>query len=224
MTRTLFTSAALAALLVVPLMAYADHGRIDRDVYSYDGRIHSYGSWEKPSCSIAITNRSGTSEKRSIQIAWSSSYATSAHISGIGAVATNGSQAVFYPYRSHYTLTVHGPRGTTECETGDHVISPLQESRSSRVHVIPAHHSIIHPIVQPIYQVTLTQMPYTGFDYGPIGNAFYWLGMVLASLLAAHFALTFLGRGPRALAMEVVAAGRNQLSFVRSLTRRARSQ
>ena len=35
-------------------------------------------------------------------------------------------------------------------------------------------------------KVRLTQIPYTGFDFGPVGNTVYWLGLILFALSASY--------------------------------------
>ncbi|MDB5187700.1 MAG: hypothetical protein JWO50_220 [Candidatus Kaiserbacteria bacterium] len=35
-------------------------------------------------------------------------------------------------------------------------------------------------------KVRLTQIPYTGFDFGPVGNSIYWLALFLFALSAAY--------------------------------------
>src|SRR5580698_4235770 len=67
----------------------------------------------RPTASITI-NPSDINQGQSATLSWSTTNATSASISGIGAVGLNGSQSVS-PYSSTtYTLTAQGAGGTSE--------------------------------------------------------------------------------------------------------------
>ena len=41
--------------------------------------------------------------------------------------------------------------------------------------------------------VALTQIPYTGFDYGPIGNTLYWLGLLSFAVAGAYLVVYYRG-------------------------------
>ena len=76
-----------------------------------------------PTCSItySYTNNpnywSGGMYSQAIQISWSSSYASSAYITGIGATSASGVRVV-YPYGyTQYSMTVYGPGGSNSCST-----------------------------------------------------------------------------------------------------------
>lgn len=60
-----------------------------------------------------------------------------------------------------------------------------------------------HVPVQPTPYVSLSQIPYTGFDFGPVGNAMYWLSLISLALGGAYFLLYFRG-GALAFAGRVV--------------------
>lgn len=54
---------------------------------------------------------------QAVQLSWSSNYATSAYITGIGNVSPSGLRVV-YPYGyTDYTMTVYGPGGSNSCRT-----------------------------------------------------------------------------------------------------------
>lgn len=42
--------------------------------------------------------------------------------------------------------------------------------------------------------VALTQIPYTGFDFGPIGNALYWLSLIGFAVAGAYLMIYYLSR------------------------------
>jgi len=53
-------------------------------------------------------------------------------------------------------------------------------------------------IVQRMYTspepyVALSQIPYTGFDLGPVGNALYWLSLIVVAVAGAYLMLYFRG-------------------------------
>ena len=101
-------------------------------------------------------------------LTWSSSGATSAWISdGIGQVAVNGSLAVRPNNSTMYTLTVSGNGGTRTCTA--------------------------YVTVQGSY-ISLSQIPYTGFDAGLLGNALYWLSLISFALAGAYLTVYYLPR------------------------------
>ena len=71
----------------------------------------------KPSCAISA-NPSNIQYGGSTTLAWTSTNATSATLSGIGSVGTNGSHvANGIVTTTTYTLTVYGPGGSKNCQT-----------------------------------------------------------------------------------------------------------
>lgn len=49
------------------------------------------------------------------------------------------------------------------------------------------------PVRSSYPYVALSQIPYTGFDYGPVGNALYWLALVLFAALGAYLIVFYKG-------------------------------
>ncbi len=102
-------------------------------------------------------------------LSWASYGATNAWLSdGIGVVALNGSLAVRPNVSTNYTLTISGYGGTRTC--------------SAYVNVSGA-----YPYV------SLSQIPYTGFDLGTFGNAIYWVGLITFALASAYLVLYYRG-------------------------------
>lgn len=124
-------------------------------------------------------------------LSWSSTNASSAYLSNVGSVAVSGSQTV-YPHGSQtYTLTVYGYNGqTATCAT----------SVYGQVYVPPTYN--------PPY-VSLTQIPYTGFDFGPIGNAMYWVSLLGFAAAGAYLMVYYRG-GALAFATAMVPARKFQ--------------
>src|SRR3989344_1238312 len=119
-----------------------------------------------PYCVITAT----TGYNGLVTLSWSSSYATSAYISpSVGSVAPNGSTSLYNYGNSIYTMTVSGQGGSNTCRT-----------------------SYVQPVQTPT--VSLTQIPYTGFDLGPVGNAMYWLSLLSFAVAGASLLVYFLPR------------------------------
>ncbi|MEK7601593.1 MAG: hypothetical protein AAB480_03635 [Patescibacteria group bacterium] len=132
-----------------------------------------------PYCTITAT----TGYNGLVTLYWSSSYATSAYISpSVGSVSPNGSTSLYNYGNGVYTMTVSGQGGSNTCRT-----------------------SYVQPVVQTP-TVSLTQIPYTGFDFGPVGNAMYWLSMFAFAAAGAYLLVYFLPR------LWAVKAGRGLLA------------
>ncbi len=115
-------------------------------------------------CVITATQGS-IANGQAAYLSWSSSGATSAWLSdGIGAVAVNGSLAVRPNVSKTYTLTVSGYGGTNTCNA--------------------------YVTVQGSY-ISLSQIPYTGFDAGLLGNALYWLSIISFAVAGAYLAVYY---------------------------------
>jgi hypothetical protein len=141
-----------------------------------------------PYCVITLTNAGIYATQATL--VWSSSNATAAYISSIGSVAPNGQRVVTGYANQIYSLTVTGQGGSYTCQT--------QMFTPSYV-----------PPVQPINpSVSLTQIPYTGLDLGPIGNAMYWLSIFSVAAAGAYLAVYYKG-GALALATAALTTRRN---------------
>lgn len=140
--------------------------------------------YQVPTCTISVSNSYYNSYSNNpVTLTWSSTKAFSASISpSVGTVNPNGSTTV-YPTggTTIYTLTVHGQGGSNTCQT--QVIYQAQPP----VYVPPQ----VTPPTAPY--VALTQIPYTGFDFGPVGNAIYWAGLLSFALAAAYLVIYYKG-------------------------------
>jgi hypothetical protein len=124
-------------------------------------------------------------------LSWTSTNATSAFLSNVGSVAANGSQVVYPQMTTTYTLTVYGQNGqSANCSTTVYA------------------NTYVPPVVNPPY-VALTQIPYTGFDFGPIGNAIYWASLFSFAIAGAYLMIYFRG-GAFAFAGNMVGMKRQQ--------------
>ncbi len=134
-----------------------------------------------PSCNIYVnnynTNQNYTynqygSYGQPVVINWTSQYATYGFINnGIGSVNISGSQTVYPTQNTVYTGTFYGQNGqSVTCSVTVNI----------NTYVPP-------PVYQnPVPYVTLSAVPYTGLDLGPVGTALYWGFLVLWCLGAAY--------------------------------------
>ena len=116
-----------------------------------------------PYCTITAS----TGANGLVWLTWSSN-GTNAYISpNVGNVAPNGSTSLYTYGTSVYTMTVNGPGGSNTCST--------------------------QAIAQSVPSVSLSQIPYTGYDFGPIGNALYWAALIAFALAGAYLVVYFQG-------------------------------
>ncbi len=117
------------------------------------------------SCTITA-NPVNIQNGNSSYLSWTSTGATSAYLSdGLGNVATNGTLTVRPETSRNYTLTVTGANGTQTCNTY------VTVSGST---------------------ISLTQIPYTGFDLGPIGNTLYWFAIIAVALAGGYLVVYYM--------------------------------
>jgi hypothetical protein len=131
-----------------------------------------------PSCSIIISNYNGYTNgyytpNQPITLTWTSANAQSGWINnGMGSVVLNGSRIVYPTQTTTYTGTFTGYNGqTVNCSV----------TVNMNTYVVPP----VYP-TNPTPYVTLSEVPYTGLDLGPIGTVVYWAFLVLWCLLAAY--------------------------------------
>ena len=97
-------------------------------------------------------------------LSWTSNGSSAFLSDGIGAVTAQGTLAVRPDTNRTYTLTVYGQGGSNTC-------------------------SVTISVSGQAPYVSLNQIPYTGFDLGPIGNTLYWFALAGIAMAAAYFAL-----------------------------------
>ncbi len=117
---------------------------------------------------------------------WTSTGATSAYLDSVGRVGVNGSYTMYPQSSRTYTLTVYDVYGrSANCNVAVSVNTYIPPQYPP---VYPPQHP---PTFYPIYpEVALSQIPYTGFDAGPLGNLLFWLA-VLAFALAGGYLLVY---------------------------------
>ncbi len=148
-----------------------------------------------PYCSISVTNTYGVGYYGGQQtLTWNSTNAHSASINpSVGSVSTSGSRSVSNMHGQVYTMTVWGPGGTATCQT-----QPVYVAQPT---------PYIPQVATPY--VSLSQIPYTGFDYGPVGNAMYWVSLALVAFAGAYLMVYYKG-GMLALAGSMIGGKGNE--------------
>lgn len=235
MTRTAIAAPLLAALLFGASFVYADHNdrydyRSYNGSYGYDNYGYNRDYNRKPTCSISTYRTSGNNPyDGSVTVTWWASNATNAYITGIGSVATAGSQVVYGTQYSSYTLTVSGPGGSTTCSASSPFYDAGYKHKYHDNYSYVSNPYFNYPVytypyaggtVYPTNYVTLSQVPYTGFDFGLLGNSLYWLAMILLAAAGAYLIVySHSGAMPRVFAQEVAMAARNQIRFVKTIVR-----
>ena len=158
-------------------------------VYPQNYNYQTYS--QAPFCSITIGAGYQTGMTN---LTWSSSGATSAYISpNVGTVNVNGTTNIYSYGNTVYSLTVTGPGGTYTCRT----------------------QSYIAPVAPIAPYVSLSQIPYTGFDFGPFGNALYWMGLLAFAVAGAYLVVYYQG-GALALAGNML--GGRTVSYAETTT------
>lgn len=178
----------------------------DVEVRSYN---QNTGSTKTPGCTIYRQETNGSA----VILRWTSTDASSAHLSGIGSVSTYGQYTVYPTYDTIYTLTVYGNGKSESCEIeidrGYSTYYPQNYNNYGNQY--GSGYNYGYPYV------SLTQIPYTGFDLGVVGTSVYFLALALFAIAGGYLLAYYNGGVLRlSFANEVKLAMRNQ---ARSLTR-----
>ncbi|OGG58412.1 hypothetical protein A2765_05695 [Candidatus Kaiserbacteria bacterium RIFCSPHIGHO2_01_FULL_56_24] len=160
-----------------------------------------------PSCTINLGGYQYNQNQiynQTATLSWTSQNATNAYITNIGSVAMNGAQAVYPQQNQLYTLTVSGPGGSATCRTGQYGYGSTYLYTSPPAYTSP--------------YVSLSQIPYTGLDFGPVGTAVYFLALAFFAIAGGYLVVYYNGGVLRfSFAQEVKAAMRNQARVFRSI-------
>ncbi|MEK7106756.1 MAG: hypothetical protein AAB899_01040 [Patescibacteria group bacterium] len=126
---------------------------------------------------------------RAVVLSWTSNNANSGYITPlVGTVAPAGSTTVYPNQNTLYTLTVSGNGGTSSCQTYTGVSNYVAPAP------VPVYNApVITQTAAAAPYVALTQIPYTGFDFGTFGNALYWILLVGFAVAASYLVLYFRG-------------------------------
>lgn len=178
----------------------------DIDVRSYN---QNTGSTKAPGCTIYRQETNGTG----VVLRWTSTDASSAHLSGVGSVSTFGQYMVYPTYDTTYTLTVYGNGKSESCaieiDRGYSTYYPQNYTNYGNQY---GGYNYGYPYV------SLTQIPYTGFDLGVVGTLVYFLALALFAISGAYLLAYYQGGILRfSFANEVKAAARNQARSIRNI-------
>lgn len=189
-------------------------GSCETDV-NVRGYNHGNSFDDEPGCSIY---REETWNGGAI-LRWNSSNASSAHLSGVGSVPVRGSQTVSALYDRTFTLTVYGNGESQSCEV---FVSGTGSYNYPQNYQYPNYQ---YPAQYPQYQqfsasypyISLTQIPYTGIDFGSAGNMLYWAALLAFALAGGYLLVYQAGVMLLSFVGEVKLAMHNQLRAIRSL-------
>lgn len=128
--------------------------------------------YNNPTCWLNVSQNSiGYNYNQPITLSWGSNNASYGVINnGVGTVSASGSRTVYPTYSTTYTGTFYGVSGqTVTCSASVNVST----------------------YIPPVYTggtpyVTLSAVPYTGLDLGPVGTVLYWAFLVLWCFVAAY--------------------------------------
>jgi len=128
-------------------------------------------------CTITA-NPSTVQPNGTTYLTWTSYGASSASLSdGIGSVSLSGSRTVYPQNSRNYTLTVNDNQGRTQTCNAYTTVSGTYP----------------YPTYPPT-NISLDQIPYTGFDFGVIGNTLYWLSIALFAVGAGYMIVYYAPR------------------------------
>ncbi len=148
-----------------------------------------------PACTLTISSNQINSGQ-SVKVSWTSSNVTEGHISPqVGSttpVSAGTSIDIFPPSDTTYTGTFTGPYGSVQCSVFVKVNTGGCQGNCGGGFNPPNVVMFQKPGEQPLASVFLAQIPYTGFEAGPILTTLFWLGVALASALVAYY---MVGRG-----------------------------
>lgn len=208
-------SAPALSILIIAFAAIA----FALPAYAYDGHNHDDDHWDDrvrtPSCEITASPNTVYYGGR-VTLSWDSNDADYADITDIGRVGTDGSHTIYAYASKTYYMTVYNDGRTSECETFINILG--DQYRGGYPYYNYPYTSVQYPYTYPATYVSLTQIPYTGFDFGPVGNAMYWTTLAAAAIVGAYL-LVYMS-GAQALATipvvnDTIRASRLQYAAVR---------
>lgn len=217
MTRSTIRTQILSLALFVALFASPAAAWSGHDGYQHWDRDEDDRD-RNPSCWLEVRPNTVNYYGGQVTFEWESSDADWAEITDIGVVPTDGTMRVNVYEPKTYYMTVYADGRTSECETFVNVVGHVS-SQNQNYYGYQQYQYPTYPMYQAPY-VHLSQIPYTGFDFGPLGNAIYWMMLIGMAVVVAY--LLVYQAGLRALASvpvvhDVVRAGRMQYSAVREV-------
>jgi len=149
-----------------------------------------------PACTLSI-NKSSITTGESATLSWTSSNATFGFIDnnvGTTSPVSSGSVTIFPPESKTYTGVFTGPLGTTTCSAAIAVNKgPGGCTGNCGGGLNPPNVVLFQkPGDQLLAFVSLSQIPYTGFEAGPVLTFFFWLAVAIWSVGLTYL---FFGKG-----------------------------
>lgn len=162
-----------------------------------------------PVCSMSVS-ASSVSKGSEVTLSWNSQYVDTATIdNSIGSVATSGSKTVTVNDATTYTGTFKGTNGTSiTCAASVSITTTTggggggggpcrnckknnddKKETTTTTKVVKKSSSpniVLSSVATPAPYVYLSQVPYTGFEAGPVLTALFWLAVVALSALIAY--------------------------------------
>lgn len=147
-----------------------------------------------PVCTLSLNvNPNQIKSGESIKLSWTSSNVTQGYVTNYGTttpVSAGTSDFLFPATDTTYSGTFSGPYGTTTCSVNVRVITGGCTSNCGGGYNPPNVVMYSKPIDTPLVaSVFLSQIPYTGFEAGPVLTALFWFAVALLAALIAYFAL-----------------------------------
>lgn len=149
-----------------------------------------------PVCAMSIAPSKVTSSGASATLTWSSDHVTSATIdNSIGSVEVNGSQSITVNTATTYTgiFTADDGRSVTCAAAvtvgggGGKCLNCVKEPEDPEDPEDPEPTIVLSKTVTKAGSfITLDQVPYTGFEAGPVLTLLFWLAVLLVSALIAY--------------------------------------
>lgn len=158
------------------------------------------GERSNASCDVSVTPTT-IKKGQKATLKWSSTNATEASFIGVADVEPTGSHDVYPEESTDFVLTVfdaHDRIATckTHVDVDDGASAPIAVASDVAQRLngqTPATPNTGYPPAQGNPQVTLSNIPYTGFDVGPLGELMYWLSLSLFAASGAYLILYYKG-------------------------------
>lgn len=150
----------------------------------------------EPQCTLAVS-QSTIQTGQSVDVSWTSSNVTSGFINnnvGTTTPVSGGSVTMFPSQTTTYTGSFTGPHGSATCSATVTVQSGPGGCVGNCGGGLNQPNVVLFqkPGDQPLAFVSLSQIPYTGFEAGPVLTFFFWLAVMLWS---AGIAYIIIGKG-----------------------------
>ncbi len=146
-----------------------------------------------PMCTLSLS-RSTIKTGESTVVSWTSANVTTGFITGgVGTTSpvSSGSFEIFPPDDTTFTGTFSGPLGTTTCSIAVDVTTTTgcQSNCGGGGFDQPNVVLFKKPGDQPLAFVYLSQIPYTGFEAGPVLTLVFWLAVILLAGISSYFVM-----------------------------------